>query len=165
MAKKTDATTDGAKDQAGDDPPPKRKRRLRLLLIVLLLAVATGGYVVTSSRGDAVAADAPPEPQEPVPGEVVALSPFTLNLADGRFLKVGLALQLVEGVTPPADSEVQGWAAPALDEAISMLGSRTYAELVQPGGRDAAKAELATRLSQRYDGEVIGVYFTELIMQ
>jgi flagellar FliL protein len=89
----------------------------------------------------------------------------TLNLADGRFLKVGLALQLVEGAEPVEEAHVAGFAAPALDDAISVLAARTYAELVAPGGRDAVKHELLERVAHRYEGEVMDLYFTEFVMQ
>ena len=46
-----------------------------------------------------------------------------------------------------------------------MLGSLSYAELVAPGGRDAAKTALSERIGARYEGQVMGVYFTELVMQ
>jgi flagellar FliL protein len=55
--------------------------------------------------------------------------------------------------------------AKALDEAIDVLGGRTYAELAAPGGRTAAKEELSHRVQERYHGEVLDVYFTEFVMQ
>lgn len=148
------------------ETPEGKGRRSKLLLVAAAVVLLGGGYAFTSASGGSAAEAAETEAVEEVlPGEVVPLSPITLNLADGRFLKVGLALQLPEGVTPPADAEVAGFAAPALDEAISMLGERTYADLVAPGGRDSAKAALSERVSVRYEGDVMGVYFTELVMQ
>lgn len=148
----------------GDEESSGSKKQ-KLLIGVAIVALLGGGYVMTSGGGSADAAAAPEAPAAPVAGAVVSLETITLNLADGRFLKVGLALQLVEGVAAPADAEIQGFAAPALDEAISMLGSLSYAELVAPGGRDTAKARLSERIGARYDGDVMGVYFTELVMQ
>lgn len=156
MAGKKDVSTDG-------ESPDGKGGKKKLLAGIAVVALLGGGYVFTSGGGGASAEAA--EAEAVVAGEVVALAPITLNLADGRFLKVGLALQLVEGVAVPAEAEVAGFAAPALDEAISMLGARTYADLVAPGGRDAAKVALSERLAERYEGEVMGVYFTELVMQ
>lgn len=144
-----------------EQPPVKSKKKIAIIAVAVVVFLA-GGYVVTSGGAEADAADAP---EEPVAGDVVALDSITLNLADGRFLKVGIALQLVEGMAPPATAEVEGYAAPALDEAISLLGSLSYADLVAPGGRDAAKASLSERVAARYEDEVMGVYFTELVMQ
>ena len=145
-----------------DAPPAGKKKRLLLALGGLLLLA--GGYTFLAPKS-ADAASEPEEPAEPLPGEVVVLEPITLNLADGRFLKVGIALQLVEGIAVPAEDAVSGWSARALDDAISYLGSKTYDDLVAPGGRDAAKAELSGRIATRYPDEVLAVYFTEIVMQ
>lgn len=163
MAKKTPKKDTGDEEEAATTASGAKGK---LLAGVAAVALVSGGYVFTSGGGSADAA--PGEPvEEPVPvaGEVVALEPITLNLADGRFLKVGLALQLVEGAAPPQGDAIAGYAAPALDEAISYLGGRSYADLVAPGGRDAARTALSERVGARYDGEVLGIYFTELVMQ
>lgn len=153
------------KDEAGESGGKGRSKLVPAVVVVLLLAA--GGYFVTSGGGDDAAAVAGEAVEAPVPvlGEVVALEPVTLNLADGRFLKVGLALQLVEGAAAVDAAGVAGFAAPALDEAISVLGARSYAELVAPGGRDAVKQALSERVAARYEGDVLGVYFTEFVMQ
>lgn len=141
------------------------KGKTKLLAGVAALALLGGGYVVTSGGGSSADAAGPVEEPAPVAGAVVPLDAITLNLADGRFLKVEIALQLVAGAAPPAAGDVAGFAAPALDEAISLLGAMSYPELVAPGGRDAAKAALTERIAARYDGDVMGLYFTELVMQ
>jgi flagellar FliL protein len=158
------AKTKKTEDNSTDDEPRGKVRKL-VLIAAALVALLAGGYVVTSGGAGTDAASAADAVEEPVAGAVVALDPITLNLADGRFLKVGLALQLVEGAAPPAEADVAGFAAPALDDAISLLGALTYGDLVAPGGRDAARDSLSQRISARYEGEVMGVYFTELVMQ
>ena len=100
---------------------------------------------------------------EAVPGAVASLEPITMNLADGRFLKLGLALQLTETAHAVEDEEFDG--AKALDAAISYLGEHSYQQLAAPGGRAAAKEELGKRISLLYPGEVMGAYFTEFVMQ
>jgi flagellar FliL protein len=160
----------GKKKQAsaaeGEEETKGGSKKRLLFIGAAVVALAAGGYVFTSGGGSAdAAAGEPVEEPAPVPGDVVSLQPITLNLADGRFLKVALALQLVEGVAAPAAGDVDGFAAPALDEAISLLGSLSYADLVAPGGRDAAKASLSERIGARYEGDVMDVYFTELVMQ
>ena len=84
-----------------------------------------------------------------------------MNLADGRLLKVGLALQLP--LEPAGKEEVTG--SVALDEAISFLGEHTYEQLAVPAARQAVKAELSERVAKRYHDEVLEVYFTEFVMQ
>lgn len=161
MAKKTPPTGGD-----GETPAAASRSKKKLFLVgAVVLAALVGGYVTVSAGGEAEAGQAVEEPQAPVPGEVVTLEPITLNLSDGRFLKVGLALQLVEGTPVPGPAEVAGFAAPALDDSISLLGALSYGELVAPGGRDTAKQALSERISARYEGVVMGVYFTELVMQ
>lgn len=154
-----DAPTEEGEEE--DEGTPRRRRPFVLAAALVMVCLAGGAYAITANPSGA-----DPAPEEDVAlGEVVALTPITLNLSDGRFLKVGLALQLADGVAPPADADIDGYAAPALDDAISLLGAMSYEELVAPGGRDAAKESLSERIAGRYDDEVVAVYFTELVMQ
>ena len=102
------------------------------------------------------------------PGPIVTLQPITVNIANDRFLKVGLGLQLSGKVaTVPANDSsdpTKGYAR-ALDITISVLGGRSYADLVTPAGREAAKAELVKQLVAAYPDKVEGVYFTDFVMQ
>lgn len=157
MAKNNTTTPETKADEAGAG-------KGKVLAAAAVLALLGGGYVVTSGGGSADASEDAEDP-EPVAGAVVPLEAITLNLADGRFLKLEMALQLVEGAAAPSAGDVAAFAAPALDEAISYLGGLSYADLVAPGGRDAAKAQLSERVAPRYEGDVMGVYFTELVMQ
>ena len=137
--------------------PPAAGKRKAILLAVPLLALVAAWYLLMgpgSGSGEATA-------KEPVPGEVVSLEPITMNLADGRLLKVALALQLAEG----AGSEHPVSGSVALDEAITFLGEHTYDQLAAPQGRQKAKAELSERVAERYHHEVLEVYFTEFVMQ
>lgn len=165
MAKKETAPV----AEGGRSAKTKGKRSKLLPGVLAVLVLGGGGYHLSSGGGGAPAqaadgdpADAPPAPAL---GEIVALDPVTLNLSDGRFLKVGLALQLVEGAPTVDAAGLAGFAAPALDEAISVLGMHSFAELVAPGGRDAVKQVLSERVARRYEGEVVRVYFTEFVMQ
>jgi len=102
------------------------------------------------------------------PGPIVTLQPITVNISNDRFLKVGLGLQLSGKITalPANDSNdpTKGFAQ-ALDITISVLGGRSYADLVTPAGREAAKAELVKQLVAAYPDKVEGVYFTDFVMQ
>ena len=76
---------------------------------------------------------------------------------------MALSLQLAKGVS--AEHFTTAEAAKALDATISFLGSKSYAELAAPGGRDSAKAELSKKIAELYEKEVIGIYFTQFVMQ
>ena len=140
---------------AVEAPPARSSRRKPALLaavVVLLLAAGAWFLVLAPDSGAA---------ETPVAGEVLPLEPITMNLADGRLLKVGIALQLAEGAG--AEHPVSG--SVALDEAISFLGAHTMAQLTPPEARQKAKAELSARVAERYHSEVLEVYFTEFVMQ
>lgn len=97
-------------------------------------------------------------------GPVLELDPVTLNLADGHYLKVGLALQLPSGGDPAAAGE-QGFGAMALDMAINELSARTMDELRPTSARKELKYELGDAVCNGYDGNVLTIYFTEFVMQ
>jgi flagellar protein FliL len=111
-------------------------------------------------RGGAPAAVPPPEP-----GTVLSLDPVTLNLADGRYLKLGMALQFtVEGsITGEGTPALDG--SKALDLAISQLSDRPIIELNSGPAREKAKKELVKAIEKAYDDTVMDVYFTEFVMQ
>lgn len=144
---------------ADADPAPRRTRTL-LIAIVLVVLLGGGGaaYLLTRGSGhDAAAA--------PVPGVVVDLEPLTLNLADGRFLKVGLSLQMSADAPAAHGGETGVNGAKARDAAIGIFGQRSYQQLLSPSGRAAALKALDTEVRRRYDGEVLQVYLTEFVMQ
>ena len=147
---------------AADAPAeaPKGKKKLVMIVVPVLLAVVAAWYFVLGpgSGGSEAAEEAH---QEPELGEVVALEPITMNLADGRLLKVGLALQLP--LESSGHGEVTG--SVALDEAIAFLGEHTYDQLAKPAARQEAKKELSHRVADRYHEDVLGIYFTEFVMQ
>ena len=129
----------------------------------LLKVFVLGGLrPVAAAGGDAVATTT-------AHGPIVTLEPITLNLDGGRYLKVGLGLQLSgdkAGETGADDSgdPTKGYAR-ALDLTIEVLGGRPFAELFTPEGRATAKEELTRRLRETYEDEVEGVYFTSFVMQ
>ena len=139
------------------------RKKLVMIVVPVLLAVVGAWYFVLGPGSGG--SEAEEKPKEPELGEVVALEPITMNLADGRLLKVGLALQLP--LEPPAGGGGHGEfsGSVALDEAIAFLGEHTYDQLAAPAARQAAKKELSKRVNERYHHAVLEVYFTEFVMQ
>jgi flagellar basal body-associated protein FliL len=97
-------------------------------------------------------------------GGVLELDPLTVNLADGHYLKVGLALQL-DKATVVETAKDEGLGAKALDMAIAALSPKTMDELGQSKVRDELKQKLGTDSCMAYEGEVLTVYFTNFVMQ
>lgn len=154
--------------EAGGEPKKSRKKMV-IVAAVLVLLLAVGAFV---GKGLLGAPSAPEPDPKTVAGNVVTLAPITMNLADGRYLKLTLALQLSKAASPVAGGvdaaagqlpALDG--AKALDSAISVLGQHTYAQLIAPGGRTGAQKALAAQVKKRYNGDVLGVYFTEFLMQ
>lgn len=146
MSKKT---KDDA-EVAEDGKEPKKSKKKLLIIAVALVVVAGAGYwfFLKPSGGKT----------EPVPGEVVALEAIQVNLEPGHYLRVGVALQLVEGA-----HEVDG--SKALDATIALFSGRSVEEVGAAKERKHLKEELETELEHLYHGEVLGVYFTDFVTQ
>jgi flagellar FliL protein len=155
-------------DEVGGKPKKSRKK-LIIMVAGLAILLAVGGFV---GKGLLAGPSAPVPDPKTAPGNIITLAPITLNLADGRYLKLTLALQLSEAASPVAGSvDAAAAAVPALDgakaldAAIGVLGQHTYAQMIAPGGRASAQKALSAQVRKRYPGEVLGVYFTEFLMQ
>jgi flagellar FliL protein len=148
------------------DAPKKGKSNL-VPAIVIAVGLLGGGYFMSGGGGGkaapaGAAAAVTSTTAEVVTGEIAKLDSVTINLSDGHYVKVGVALQLKEGIKA-AEFETQG--ARALDFAISIFGNTSSTQLSAPGGRDAAKEELNKKVVEAYGGKVTAVYFTEFVMQ
>lgn len=144
----------------------KSKKVPMVIAAVVILAL---GYMFGPGKAKPAPAAGGPTTTTTVLGAVAGLEPITLNLADGRYLKVAIALQLkevaAEGGHGGGGGDDQSHWARALDATISVLGERTYEDLAAPGGREKAKEELSHHVAELYHGEVVDVYFTEFVMQ
>ena len=168
-----------AKDKETEEGQGKAKKGKSNMIPAVVVAVGLigAGYMMkgggsAKKAGTAVTAGATTTTTDPMQGpataktlaEVAKLDDITLNLADGHFLKIGLALQLApKGVV--TDYTTGGAAARALDLAISVFGADNYGELVQPAFREEAKQQLAKEVVAAYNGQVQGVYITDFVMQ
>lgn len=139
--------------------PRGRKRLVVVVAAVVVLLVAGAAAWWFLGRGDG-GGEPKPEPP-PEAGEVVQVEPISINLADGRYLRLGLGLQLTAdaGGHGPFDTSR------ALDLAISLYSGRTVEEIADPTSRDALKAELAAHLDEAYHGEVMDVFLTNYVTQ
>jgi flagellar protein FliL len=129
------------------------KKKLLLILVVVLLAAAGAAYFFLFAGGEA-------EAEEPVAGEVVRLDPVAVNLAGGGYLKIGVALQLVEG---GGHGEGPPDGAKASDLVIATFSQAKPGDVT--GARDALKAALEEKIVEAYHGEVMGIYYTEYVTQ
>ena len=143
------------KDTAVDtDAAPAKggKKKLILILVVVLLAAGAAAYFFLFSGSAKAAA--------PVPGTVMTLDPVAVNLAGGGYLKIGIALQLTEAASGEA-TKIDG--AKAIDLVISTFSQARPADVT--GARDTLKKALEKKITEAYDGEVMGIYYTEYVTQ
>lgn len=137
----------------GQEPKKKGKKRLFMVLGLVVILLAGGAYFALGKNGTA---QAKPVPK---PGTILKLDPIYLNLSDGHYLKLGLALQ----ETTDATTDVDG--SQALDAAISLFSQTSMAALSTPAGRLAVKKELIDKIANLYPGKVMTIYYTEFVMQ
>jgi flagellar FliL protein len=130
------------------DAPAKRSRKKLIMVLVAVLVVGGGGYWFMR----------PKPASAPKPGEVVKLEPIQINLATSHYLRVGIALQMVQGAAKADGSK-------ALDATIDEFSGLQMAEVNDPAKRAVLKKELVKELGKRYDSDVMGVYFTEFVTQ
>ena len=149
-ASKADKGTDSDEGKGKKEKKGGKKKLLIIVAAVLVVAGAAYWFVLKPSGG---------AEEGPKPGLIVALEPTQINLASGHYLKLGIALQLVEG----ASEEVDG--SKALDATIDLFSGQDVADISKEETRKALKRKLGSELEERYDGEVLGVYFTEFVTQ
>jgi len=133
-----------------DAAAPKGKKKLIIIVLVAVLAAAAGAYFFLFAGSAKAAA--------PVPGTVMTLDPVAVNLAGGGYLKVGIALQL----TSTADAKTMD-GAKATDLLIATFSQAQPAEVT--GSRDVLKKALEKKIIKAYDGEVMGIYYTNYVTQ
>ena len=146
---KAAAATDGGEAAAA---PAKSKKKLIIIGVGVLLVAAAAWYFLL--RTPAAAAEAPPEP-----GVVTPLDSISINLTEGHYLRLGIALQsTAESAEAPDGSK-------ALDLAISTFTGQPVAVLADPKARDDLKHKLEAEVSEAYEKKVMGIYFTEFVTQ
>lgn len=150
----------GGAPEAGADRP-KSKKKIVIVIAALVLGGAAAywflmGPGAATEEGDPAAVVEEPAP---VPGDVLTVDAVSLNLAGGHYLRLGLALQLTADITEVPDPAL------ALDHAIVLFSGRTVEEVSSADGRQALKDELSRQLAEAYEGEVMGVYFTDYVTQ
>ena len=166
----------GKKKGDGEEKAPGGKKKLIIIgaLAAVLLAGGAGGGVFLLTKDDTAAASAEEAHVELVPGEVTTLDAISLNLADGHYLKIGVALQAVEAEAGGHGGSAGPDGSKALDLTIGEFSGLSMADLSNAEQRQHYQDELEHKIIEAYkekDEEgvahevVMGIYFTQFVMQ
>lgn len=150
---------------APEKAPKKKGGKKKLIIIVVVVALLGGAYFELGMKK---------KPVKKCVGsacvtakslaQIAKLDDITLNLSDGHFLKLGLALQLAPKAAV-TDYTTGGAASKALDLAIDVFGADSYTQLTHASARDSAKATLSKEVVAAYNGQVQGLFITDFVMQ
>ena len=142
-------------NETKDEKKGGSRRNLVIIAILLLVILAGGAYMVLKPKGG----DSHAKPAPPAKGAVLALSNLQINLADGHYLSLGLALQL----TKKAPSDLDG--SQAEDAAINEYTGLSLQQVDTAAERQQLKATLVKTLEKDYPNEVMDVYYTAFVTQ
>jgi flagellar FliL protein len=127
----------------------KKGKILVVLLVLVLAGAATWWFMLRPASAE----------EAPRPGAVVKLDAIQVNLTGGHYLRIGVALQATDEVK----EELEG--SKALDATIELFTGQSMDRLAQKPYREGLKKKLVHRLEEAYEGEVMGVYFTDFVTQ
>ena len=150
------------KEEEGGAKAEKGGGNKKLLLIIAAVVLLLGGGGAGAFFMFAGGSGSEKKP-EPIPSGVVAAEAITVNLADGHYLKIAVALQMTTEAAEAVD------ASKALDIVISEFSNLEVAELSANKERETLKKELTEKIVKAYTEEgkepVMAVYFTEFVIQ
>lgn len=140
-------------DEAAAKKAAGAKKKKLMMMVAAVVAVAVGGYLFMGSSS------ASTEKEAPVLGEVVLADAMHINLADGHFLKLQIALQVIEGPAHAPDPSL------ALDAAIDLFSGQEIDYVSSYEGRKKLKKKLVEKADKLYHHEVVDIYFTQYVVQ
>jgi len=141
------------------------KKKLIIVLPIVLLAAAGGAYKFVLAPKPAAAK--PPK----IEGTIVKLpQEFVVNLADGHFGRVNVALVVPPGEVAAAEGASADSSGLEQEAAIRAIVTDTLtgaerSELIARAGRHHLVERLAKRIRKETDTEVDEVLFTDIAVQ
>ena len=161
------------KSSESEESPAGGSKRL-IIIGVMCAVIAGGGFVLggrMSGGGTAEVEAAVEEETEPTIDVIVELDPLNVNLADGHYLRLAVAVGLTHeeeeggGGHSTTDDEPAIETAPASDLVLSTFSGRVMDDLATHEGRESARHDLYEGLVAFYGEEIVTVLFTEFVMQ
>lgn len=161
------------RDERGSDEqvvPVKKKGSILkwiiigLVVLVILVVGIVGGVLYLTKAADV--GKQPVQQQRPLVGSMWAMEPYIVNLMDNngdRYLKAVIQLELSD---PTAVPELEQLKPKLRDNVLDLLSAKSYKDLMEMGGKDRLREEIAMRLNSFLTkGKIIKVYFTEFVIQ
>lgn len=143
------------------------KNKKILLAVIVPLAVLGVGYKMTAAK---------PVDKSKIKGTIYVLpKDFLLNLTDGRYAKLTVALQLAPGQSDGASAD----AAPSSESTVgtlpeeplvreivtNLITNQSGEQLTSAHGRRTIKHEILVEIGQQTDVKVQAVLFPDLTVQ
>ena len=141
------------------------------LIIILLVVLAVGGYAAKTFLL------APPPPPKPIiAGEIYGLpKQFTLNMADGRYatLTVALILDLTQsdGATAAGTTTSPNGFGTLPEEPVirsiitNLITNQNSSVLLSAPGRATLQTQILAAVAKQTDTKITGVLFTDVAVQ
>ncbi len=106
-----------------------------------------------------------PGDEMPVIGPVLTVDSTTLNLADGHFLKIGLALQLPVGSVVADVEKTENWGAITGQVVLNTFSNEAMADILPTKQREKLRHDVGNDVCVKSEGKATTVYFTEFVAQ
>lgn len=161
MTEAQDATDGEVAETAGDAAPAPKKRSNLVPALVLAVGMVAAAFLLKPAPGGS-AAEATTTTS--AAGPVVELDPMTLNLRDGRFIRVGLAIELSESADA-ALFEEHGSPNLLKDLVIFQVSELSAEQVSTPEGLEEFKRTLSAGAKELYGADFHGLYLTDLVIQ
>lgn len=148
------------------------KKKLMIVVVAALVVVAGGWKMVFAKEAES-------KPSK-IHGDVYVLGKdFLVNLADGHYAKLGVAIVVEHGAAVPHDSGGHGSSAPKPPEGYGPLPQEAavrdivtdtltdveQSDLTERGGREELKERILKRVKQGTDVPIHEVLFTDVSVQ
>jgi flagellar FliL protein len=133
-----------------------------IIMVLPAVVVGAGMFFFLGGKSDASAGTTTTTIVQE--GDVIDVDTLTVNIVgeEGRYARVGFALVL----SSTASGEEIAKKLPLVrDAAIDVLTAYSAADLQSQDGQERLRQELSDRCADLYDGDVLRVVLTELIVQ
>ena len=152
-------------------PEQRRGGILHAVALACAIALAIGGIGAAAWRAGVGRIATPPTAVPPAvagtrEGTLEPMDPFIANLADEdgrRYLKATMQVEFYDAIAPP---EFHRRLPQARDMLLTLLSSKTFADVRSPQGKAVLREEIVNRLNTVLNEDAVkAVYFTEFIVQ